>query len=213
MFLAIRVSICIILTTKIDICIFQALFSGAAWTKIGLFFIDVENPCDPRNILLLAMYKGDDTSPSMSKYCSDIFNQLSNIQGSTYPFAGDEVTIMLLLGGDMSYQANVIGRPHVWSFNDFCMKCYANKRNNHEAQSKSENRDFQVNRPKMSRILFLVLRNRIRTKISNSKTLPATASATSYDCTKSTAPYARFGERFFKSFGKIGNYYRPANLR
>lgn len=74
------------------------------------------------------MYRGEDSAICLNKYCQYVFDRISRIQASKYTLKEKEVTILLLLGGDMSYQASVIGRPHVWSFNQFCMKCQANRK-------------------------------------------------------------------------------------
>uniref|UniRef100_A0A914DK87 Uncharacterized protein n=1 Tax=Acrobeloides nanus TaxID=290746 RepID=A0A914DK87_9BILA len=116
---------------------------GAKWTKIGIFFIDVDKSCDPRNIMLLSLYKGDDSAAALRKYCSDVFTQLCEIQGTTYYLGGIELTLMLMLGGDMSLEANVIGRPHVWSFNKFCLICKADKKMSFDMQFQAERMDFE----------------------------------------------------------------------
>lgn len=59
-------------------------FSGADLTKLGLFFLNVDCANDPRNLSLLCIYRGTDSAENLRKFCSDAFNQLNDLDGSSF---------------------------------------------------------------------------------------------------------------------------------
>src|SRR3569623_305845 len=57
---------------------------GSNWTKLGFFILDVEKRNDPRNLSLLAIYKGEDSASSLRENCDEVFRQLNELKGAIF---------------------------------------------------------------------------------------------------------------------------------
>lgn len=69
---------------------------GGDITKLGFFILNVDFANDPRNLSILCFYHGADTAENLRAYCSDVFSQLSVIEGSGLNFSRPMVVINLL---------------------------------------------------------------------------------------------------------------------